>query len=76
MPFEMWKELTDLFQNNSDHRKLTLKDKLRKIKMQKGDSILKYLSKFTQCQDELGCVWVTVAEDDMVSLTLLGLPNS
>jgi hypothetical protein len=35
-PYAMWKALTDLFQNNNDHRKLALKDKLRKIKMDKG----------------------------------------
>jgi hypothetical protein len=36
-PYAMWKVLTDLFQNSSDHRKLALKDKLRKIKMEKGE---------------------------------------
>jgi hypothetical protein len=30
-PYAMWKVLTDLFQNSSDHRKLALKDKLKKI---------------------------------------------
>jgi 2-phosphoglycerate kinase len=55
-PYSMWKALMDLFQNNSDHRKLALKDKLRKIKMEKGDSIPKYLTKFTHCRDELGSV--------------------
>jgi hypothetical protein len=35
-PHAMWKVLTDLFQNSSNHRKLALKDKLRKIKMEKG----------------------------------------
>ena len=38
-PHTMWKVLMDLFQNSSDHRKLALKDKLRKINMEKGDSI-------------------------------------
>ena len=38
-PYSMWKALTDLFQSNSDHRKLVLKDKLRKIRMEKGDTI-------------------------------------
>jgi len=38
-PFAMWKALKDMFQNNSDQRKLTLKEKLRKIKTEKGDSI-------------------------------------
>jgi hypothetical protein len=71
----MWKTLTDLFQNNNDHRKLVLKDKLRKIKIEKGNSIPKYLTKFVQCRDELGIVGITVTDDDLVSLALLGLPK-
>ena len=59
-PFLMWKYLTDLFQSKSDQRKLALKDKLRNIKMEKGDSIPKYLTKFFQCRDELGSVGVTI----------------
>ena len=61
-PYAMWKALTDLFQRGSDQRKLALKDKLRKIKMEKGDSIPKYLTKFVHCKDELGSVGVTVHE--------------
>ena len=53
-----------------------LKDKLRKIKMEKGDSIPKYLMKFIHCKDELGSVWVTVDDEDLVSLDLFGLPKS
>ena len=68
--------MTDLFQNSSDHRKLTLKDKLRKIKLEKGDTIPKYLTKFFQFRDELGSVGITVIVDDLVSLALLGLPKS
>ena len=75
-PYLMWKALTDLFQSKSDQRKLALKDKLRNIKMEKGDSIAKYLTKFTQCRDELGRVGVTVDEEDMVDLALLGLPKA
>ena len=72
----MWKALTYSFQSISDHRKLALKDKLRKIKMEKGDTISKYLTKFIQCQYELGSVGVTIADDDWVILALLGLPKS
>ena len=71
----MWKALMDLFQSSNDHRKLALKDKLRKINMEKGDNIPKYLTKFVQCQDELGSVGITVVDDDFVSSSLLGLPN-
>ena len=45
-PLLMWKALTDFFQSRSDQRKLALKYKLRKIKIEKGDSIPKYLTKF------------------------------
>jgi hypothetical protein len=75
-PHAMWKVLMDLFQKSSDHRKLALKYKLRKIKMEKGNTIPKYLTKFVQCRDELRSVGITVVDDDLVSLALLGLPKS
>ena len=56
--------------------KLAPKDKLRKIKMEKRDSFPKYLMKFVQCRDEIGSVEIIVADDDLVSLALLGLPKS
>ena len=68
--------MTDLFQSSSDQRKLALKFKLRKIKMEKGNNIPKYLTKFFHFRDELGCVGITVDDDDLVSLALLGLPKS
>ena len=75
-PFLMWKAFTDLFQSRSDQRKLALKDKLRKIKMEKGDNIPKYLRKFVHCKDELGSVGVIFDDEYLVSLALLGLPKS
>eukprot|EP00253_Pinus_taeda_P022617 PITA_22617 len=61
----MWKTLKDLYQNNSDQRKLALKDKLQKINMKKGDTISTYLNKLTTYRDELGSVGITTADDDM-----------
>ena len=75
-PYAMWKALMDLFQRSSDHRKFVLKDKLKKINMEKGDTIPKYLTKFVQCQDELRSVGITIVDDDLVSLAFLGLPKS
>ena len=43
-PFLMWKALVNLFQSRSDQRNFALKHKLRKLKMEKGDSIPKYLT--------------------------------
>jgi hypothetical protein len=53
-----------------------LKDKLRKINVEKGDSIPKYLTKFVQCWDKLGSVGIKFVDDDLVSLSLLGIPKS
>jgi len=75
-PYLMWKALTDLFQSKSDQRKLALKDKLRNIKCENGDSMPRYLMKFTRCWHELGSVGVTVDDEDLVSLALLGLSKS
>ena len=72
----MWKTLKDLYQNNSDQRKLALKDKLQRIKTENGDTVSTYLNKLTTCRDELGSVGINTADDDMVSLALLGLPKS
>lgn len=44
--------------------------------MLKNDTIPQYLSIFAQVQDELGGVGVNVVEDDLVSLTLLGIQKS
>eukprot|EP00253_Pinus_taeda_P008723 PITA_08723 len=75
-PYLMWKALTDLFQSKTGQRKLALKDKLRNIKCENGDSMPKYLTKFTQCWDELGSVAVTIDDEDLMSLAFLGLPKS
>lgn len=75
-PCEMWQALTKSFQNSSDHKKLAVKDNIQNIMMQKGDTIPQYISRFTECHDELGQVGFIVAEDDLVNLTLPGLPKS
>ena len=41
-------------------------DKLRKIKMEKNDTILVYLKKFVHYRDELGSVGVSVYEEGQV----------
>eukprot|EP00253_Pinus_taeda_P025239 PITA_25239 len=64
-PFSMWKTLKDLYQNRSDQRKLALKDKLQRIKMEKGDTISTYPNKLTTYIDELDNVGITSSNDDM-----------
>ena len=72
----MWNTLKDLYQKSSDQRKLALKDKLQKIKCEKDNMISAYLNKLTTCRDKLGSVGIMIDNDDMVSISLLGLPKS
>ena len=43
--------------------------KLRNIQLENGDSMPQYLTRFTQCRDELGSVGVTVDDEDGESRT-------
>eukprot|EP00253_Pinus_taeda_P002543 PITA_02543 len=75
-PFSMQKTLKDLYQNNNELRKLALKNKLQKIKREKGNTISTYLNKLTTWRDDIGILGITTTNDDMVSLALLDLPKS
>eukprot|EP00253_Pinus_taeda_P030461 PITA_30461 len=63
--FAMWKTLKNLYQNSSDQRKMALKDKLQKIKCEKGNTVTTFLNKLTNCRDELASIGVTTTDDDM-----------
>ena len=53
---EMWSAIIGLYQSTSEARKLVLRDKLRNIKMEKSESVVSYLTRFTQVKDELAGV--------------------
>jgi hypothetical protein len=48
------------------------REKLRSTKMAKGESVVTYLTKFTQIRDELATVGETVDEIEMVRIVLNG----
>ena len=75
-PFEIWKALTDHFERRNDARKLALRDKHKRIRMQKNETILQYLSNITKFQDEPRGVGENVPSTKLVRLSLLGLPKS
>eukprot|EP00253_Pinus_taeda_P011899 PITA_11899 len=64
-PYAIWKKLKGLYKNSSDQRKLALKDKLGKIKCEKGDTISMFLNKLTNYKDEFASVGIMTANDDM-----------
>ena len=75
-PFEMWEALKILFESSSDVRKMALRDKLKRIQMNKIEIVVHYLSKFTRVRDELGGVGYIVPPSEIVSLSLLSIPKS
>ena len=55
-PYAMWKALSNLFQRSNDHRKLVLKDKLRKINMEKVTPFQSISQSFSNVEMNWG-VW-------------------
>jgi hypothetical protein len=51
---------------------MLLREKLRSTKMAKGESVVTYLTKFTQIRDELAVVGEAVDEIELVRTTLNG----
>jgi hypothetical protein len=53
---EMWKALSDLYQNKNGSKVMALCKQLRGTKMTKGEGVVSYLTKLTQLKDDLAVV--------------------
>jgi hypothetical protein len=53
---DMWKALSDLYQNKNENRVMALRKQLRGTKMAKGEGVIPYLTRITQIRDELAAV--------------------
>ena len=51
--FEMWTSLTNLYQSSNENRNMVLREKLKSVRMGKGEGMASYLTKITQVRDEL-----------------------
>ena len=74
--FEVWAALTSLYQNSNENRKMALTDKLKTIRMKGSESVVAYLSRFTDVRDELAAIGDAVADTELVRTTLQGFPKS
>ena len=45
--FEMWTGLTNLYQSSNENRKMVLREKLKSVRMSKGEGMASYLTKIT-----------------------------
>ena len=70
---EMWTALTGLFQSSNENRKMVLREKLKNIKMVKGEVYMAYITRISQVRDELATVGVVVTGPELVQTTLNGV---
>ena len=52
----MWSTLTSLYQSSNENWKMVLREKLKSIRMNKGENMTTYFTKITQVRDELGAI--------------------
>ena len=45
--FQVWDALTELFQSSNENRKMVLREKLKSIKMAKGELVIYYLTRIS-----------------------------
>ena len=48
--------MTNVYQSSNENRKMVLREKLKSIRMNKGENMVSYLTRITQVRDELGAV--------------------
>ena len=45
--YKMWDALTNLFQSSNENRKMVFREKLKSIKMAKGEGVISYLTRIS-----------------------------
>jgi hypothetical protein len=68
--------LVNLYEKQAPSQKRTLKNKLKYLKMEKGESVESFCSMISQIIDHLLVTRVTVDDDDLVQDIFYGLPSS
>ena len=75
-PKEMFDSLTKLFEVNNINRKMTLRNKLKNVKIQNVETIQPYFTRVSQIKEQLESVEEKVENVEVVIYTLNGLPGS
>jgi hypothetical protein len=73
---DMWKALSDLYQNKNENRVMALRKQLRGTKMAKGEGVIPYLTRITQIRDELAAVGEKTEDPELVRIALDGFTKS
>ena len=69
---DIWDVLKQLFEAKNENLKMTLKDKLHGVKMNKDESVTCYLTRVVQVKDELAAVGEIVSDSKLVRIPVKG----
>ena len=67
---DMWKALSDLYQNKNENRVMALRKQLCGTKMAKGEGVIPYLTRITQIRDELETMGEDTEYPELVRIAL------
>ena len=70
---EMWSALTGLFESTNENRKMVLREKLKNIKMVKGEMCMNYLARISQARNEFAAVGEAITGSELVRIALNGV---
>lgn len=68
--------LNQMYQSSNANRKMVLREKMKCIRMAKGDSVTFYLTQIKQVRDELAAVGDQIPETELVRTVLFGVANT
>ena len=71
----MFDELASLFEGKNINRRMTLRNQIRGVKIQKKNTIQSYFSRVPQIKEQLESIGDMVEEAEVVIATLDGLPR-
>jgi len=63
---DMWKALSDLYQNKNENKVMAQRKQLHGTKMAKGEGVIPYLTRITQIRDELAAVGEKTEDPELV----------
>ena len=71
----MFDALTDMFEGKNINQRMTLRNQLKGMKMQKKKTIQQYFSRVSHIKEQLEAIGDMVEEEEVVMTTLSGLPG-
>ena len=70
----MFHALTNMFEDNNINKRMTLRNQLKSVKIQKIETIKSYFSRVSQIKEQLESIG-DIVEEEVVMTTLNGLPR-